>query len=74
MLFRSVIRISERLSAENAPPAAAKVLGLSAQTPALVIRRVAYTYHDTPVELRVSWVDTREHEYLSDLWKGDLAQ
>jgi len=70
----NVIRISERLSAEIAPPVAAKVLGFTAQTPALVIRRVAYTYNDTPVEYRVSWLDTREHEYLSDLWKGDIAQ
>ena len=37
----------------------------------LNIRRVAYTYADRPVESRVSWVDTREHEYLSDLWKSD---
>jgi GntR family transcriptional regulator len=70
----NVIRISERLSAETAPQAVAKVLDLATPTPALVIRRIAYTYNDTPVELRVSWVDTREHEYLSDLWKGDIAQ
>lgn len=72
----NVIRISERLSAETAPPAVAKVLGLPANinAPALVVRRVAYTYNDTPVEYRVSWLDTREHEYLSDLWKGDIHQ
>lgn len=69
----NVIRISERLSAKTAPPAPAKVLGLAASTPALVIRRIAYTYNDTPVEYRVSWLDTREHEYLSDLWKGDIG-
>ncbi len=69
----NVIRISERLSAQNAPPAVARVLGLTAQTPALAIRRVAYTYNDTPVEFRVSWLDTRSHEYLSDLWKGDIG-
>ena len=28
------------------------------------------TYDDTPVEYRVSWVNTEEHEYLSDLWKN----
>ena len=70
----NVIRISERLSAEAAPPIVAKVLGLAVAVPTLVIRRVAYTYNDTPVEYRVSWLDTREHEYLSDLWKGDIAQ
>jgi GntR family transcriptional regulator len=39
--------------------------------PALVIKRVAYTYNDTPVEYRVSWVNTENHEYLSDLWKNE---
>ena len=70
----NVIRISERLSAETAPPAAARALRLPAATPVLVVKRVAYTYNDTPVEYRVSWLDTREHEYLSDLWKGDIDQ
>jgi len=32
---------------------------------------VAYTYHDEPVELRTSWVNTHDHEYLSDLWKSE---
>lgn len=70
----NVIRISERLSAESAPPAVAKVLGLPPGMPTLAIRRTAFTYSDTPVEFRVSWLDTREHEYLSDLWKGDIAR
>ena len=37
------------------------------------LARVAYTYDDTPVEFRVSWVNTEHHEYLSDLWKSDSA-
>ncbi len=69
----NVIRISERLSAENASPAVAKLLEIPVLTPMLVAKRIAYTYNDTPVEYRVSWLDTREHEYLSDLWKGDIA-
>ena len=68
----NVIRISERLSAALPPVTVATVLGLPAQIPALVIKRVAYTYNNTPVEYRMSWLDTREHEYLSDLWKGDI--
>jgi hypothetical protein len=35
---------------------------------------VAYTYNDTPVEYRTSWLDSREHEYLSDAWKGDVRR
>ncbi len=67
----SVLRISERLSARRAPARAASLLGLDSDAPGLVIRRVAYTYDDSPVEYRVSWVNTERHEYLSDLWKSD---
>ena len=67
----TVTRISERISAAHPPARAAAVLGIAAETPALVIKRVAYTYDDTPVEYRVSWVDTERHEYLSDLWRNE---
>jgi GntR family transcriptional regulator len=67
----NVIRISERLSAANASPRVASVLSMRSSVPALVIKRVAYTYDDTPVEYRVSWVNTQDHEYLSDLWKNE---
>lgn len=66
----NVVRISERLSAGCPPAGIAALLGMGAGRPALVIKRVAYTYHDVPVEYRVSWVNTDDHEYLSDLWKG----
>ena len=65
----TVTRISERISAGRAPAGTAALLGLDTGTPALAIRRVAYTYDDTPVEYRVSWVNTEHHEYLSDLWR-----
>ena len=67
----SVVRISERLSAARPDARIARVLGIGLDTPVLVIKRVASTYHDQPVELRTSWVNTRHHEYLSDLWKND---
>jgi GntR family transcriptional regulator len=67
----NVVRISERLSATKAPPTVAEQLRLASRDPLLLIKRVAYTYNDTPVENRVSWVNTGEHEYLSDLWKTD---
>jgi GntR family transcriptional regulator len=69
----TVTRISERLSAAHAPAEATSVLGLKNSTPALAIRRVAYTYDDAPVEYRVSWVNTQRHEYLSDLWRSEPA-
>src|SRR4051812_33853798 len=60
----SVLRISERLAAVHPSARAASLLGIGAETPALAIRRVAYTYDDEPVEYRVSWVNTKRHEYL----------
>src|SRR5204863_172704 len=69
----TVTRISERISAAHPPPKAAEVLGITTETPALVINRVAYTYGDTPVEYRVSWVDTERHAYLSDLWRNQTV-
>lgn len=69
----NVIRISERLSAARAPAQVAALLGVAPGVPVLVIRRVAYTYNDTPVEFRVSWVNTEHHEYLSDLWKNEAG-
>ena len=69
----NVVRISERLSAALPDARIARVLGIRRDSPVLVIKRVAYSYHDQPVELRTSWVDTQNHEYLSDLWKSDSS-
>lgn len=66
----NVVRISEQLAAGHAPPAHAKRLGITSAAPVLVIDRIAYSYHDKPVELRRSWVNTSTHVYLSDLWKS----
>jgi GntR family transcriptional regulator len=66
----SVIRIAERLSATLADRTVGRLLGVPAGTPLLSITRIAYTYHDQPVELRHSLVDTTQHEYFSDLQKS----
>jgi GntR family transcriptional regulator len=66
----NVVRISEQLSAGHAPASHARRLGIENATPVLVIDRIAYTYHDKPVEVRRSWVNTSAHVYLSDLWKS----
>lgn len=67
----NVVRISERLSAGQPDAGIAGVLGVRTTSPILVIKRVAYTYHHAPVELRTSWVNTERHEYSSDLWKNE---
>ncbi len=65
----NVVRSAERLSAALADRASAKLLGVDVGAPLLRIRRTALTYHNVPVELRVSLVNTAEHEYFSDLGK-----
>ena len=67
----NVVRIKERMSAAHADSQTAKLLEISVSAPVLMIKRVAYTYHDAPVEMRTSWVNTAQHEYLSDLWKSE---
>ena len=67
----SVIRIRETLSAESPPKDVCRLLEIAPGAPGLMIKRVAFSYDDTPVEYRVSWVNTARHEYLSDLWKDE---
>ena len=62
----SVVRTAQRLSAGSAPRDVAKALDLPAGLPVIVIRRVAFGYHDRSVEYRVSYVDTRLHDYVGD--------
>jgi len=45
--------------------------GLKPGAPVLEINRTAMSYHNTPVELRRSLVNTAEHEYWNDLGKAD---
>ncbi len=67
----NVLRTSERLRATLADADAAKLLGVKKGAPLIEINRVALTYHNAPVELRRSLVDTSEHEYFSDLGKAE---
>ncbi len=69
----NVLRSSERLSAVLADADAARLLQVRKGAPLLAINRTALTYRDTPVELRHSLVDTRAHEYASDLGREDRA-
>lgn len=63
----NVVRATERLRARAASRDEAAILGLGHGEAALEIRRVALTYHDRPVELRRSLVNTRHHEYAAEL-------
>jgi len=69
----NVLRSSERLSAVLADAGAAKLLQVKEGAPLLAINRTALTYRDTPVELRLSLVNTAAHEYASDLGREERA-
>ena len=69
----NVVRTSERLRAALANADVARLLDVPKSSPVLEIRRVALTYHDAPVELRRSLVNTERHEYFSDLGKDQSA-
>ncbi len=65
----TVLRTQERVRAASANADAARVLNLRAGTPVLQVHRVATTFGEKPVELRISTVDTRLHDYVSTLSK-----
>lgn len=62
----NVISVAADLSADKIPADVAPLLGLKAGSPALMIRRKAYTYADVPVELRSTWVNTAECRFHLD--------
>ncbi len=63
----SVVRSSERLRAVVADAEIAELLAVPRGSAMLQIRRVAQTYHDAPVEYRVSHVNTAHHEYWAEI-------
>jgi GntR family transcriptional regulator len=63
----SVVRTVERLRATSVDEQIAPLLRVVPDAPVLQIKRVALTYSDVPVELRVSHVNTARHEYWSEL-------
>ncbi|MGZ5047215.1 MAG: GntR family transcriptional regulator [Usitatibacter sp.] len=69
----NVLRTDERLRAVLAPRDVAALLGLASGAPLLEIRRVALTFRDRPVELRLSRVNTARHDYHNTLGKGMAA-
>lgn len=62
----SVMRIVESLRAVAAPADIATLLAVPAASPLLLVRRIAFTLDDRPVEFRLSWVNTTAHEYHRD--------
>jgi GntR family transcriptional regulator len=66
----NVLRTDERLRAVLAGAEEARLLAVAAGAPLLEIRRIALTFRDRPVELRISRVDTAAHDYRNTFGKG----
>src|SRR4051812_45950790 len=66
----NVLRTDERLRAVLATRDVAQHVGVPPGAPLLEIRRVALTFRDRPVELRLSRVDTTRHDYHNTLGKA----
>ena len=62
-----MVRADERLRAVNPDPEQAQLLQVSETTPLLSVERVAYTYNDTPMELRRGLYRTDTHHYRNAL-------
>jgi GntR family transcriptional regulator len=67
----NVLRTDERLRATLASGTVATLLGLAVGAPLLEVRRVALSFRDRPVELRLSRVNTAAHAYHNTFGKGD---
>jgi len=66
----NVLRTDERLRAVIASAEDARLIRVEAGAPLLEVRRVALTFRDRPVELRISRVDTTDHDYHNTFGKG----
>lgn len=67
----TVVRAHERLRATACDRDTAKLLGLKTGAPVLEINRIATSYHNAPIELRRSLVNTAAHEYSHELGRPE---
>jgi GntR family transcriptional regulator len=61
-----ITHTSERIKATLVDKKISQMLGIEMGTPILKIERLGYTYHDEIVELRTSYVNTTEVEYIRE--------
>ncbi len=62
-----MVRAEEKVRAVAADAQAAALLNVAAGTPLLSVERLAYTYNDTPMELRRGLYRTDTHHYRNEL-------
>lgn len=63
----SMVRAEEKIRAVAATQAQAVLLEVKLGSPLLSVERVAYTYHDEPMELRKGYYRTDTHHYRNDM-------
>lgn len=63
----NLTRATEKIRAVNPTTEQAKLLSVSTQTPLLLVERVAYTYNNTPIEVRFGLYRTDTRHYKNDL-------
>jgi len=62
-----MVRAEEKLRAVLPDPRQASLLAVTTATPLLSVERIAYTYNDTPMELRRGLYRTDTHHYRNEL-------
>jgi GntR family transcriptional regulator len=62
-----MVRAEEKIRAVLPDKAQMELLKLPPHTPLLSVERIAYTYNDTPMELRRGFYRTDSHHYRNDL-------
>jgi GntR family transcriptional regulator len=62
-----MVRAVEKLKAVSAAPDVASLLCIQGGLPLLSVERVAYTYNDTPMELRRGLYRTENRHYRNEL-------
>ncbi|MDR2991147.1 MAG: GntR family transcriptional regulator [Burkholderiaceae bacterium] len=62
-----MVRADEQIRAVLPDAEQAKLLAVTATTPLLSVERIAYTYHDAPMELRRGLYRTDAHHYRNEL-------
>jgi GntR family transcriptional regulator len=62
-----MVRAEEKIRAVLPDDTQSNLLALPPHTPLLNVERIAYTYNDTPMELRRGFYRTDTHHYHNDL-------
>jgi GntR family transcriptional regulator len=63
----NMVRASEKIRAVNPTKEQAELLRVKLDEPLLLVERIAYTYNDTPIEVRTGLYRTQARHYKNDL-------